>query len=305
LIGPIWPLRAMLFIPATKPDWVRKVGRYAPDAVVLDLEDAVPPAEKVAARASARDAIEMLREMNVPAFVRINPFEEGGAEDVAAVARPGLTGIFLPKVRSAKDIAELDIQLSFAEGCNGLALRSLVIVPIPETAEGMRGVHKIVRASPRVVGAVGLVSGPVAGDFARAAGIRPTEAGLEQMYFASKTVIDCRAAGAMYPLAALMGTRLDDLAAVRALAERARDFGFSGATVIYPSHLAVVQDVFSPSAAEIEDARSLLAAMQEGEARGDGAVNHRGRMVDYAMLARARQILRDAERYGLLSGKQA
>jgi len=295
----IWPLRALLFIPAHKLDWVRKVHRWSPDAVILDLEDAVPPGQKATARAAARDAVAILREAGIPAFVRINSLQTGGADDVQAVAIAGLTGIFVPKVQSAADIREVDTVMSYAEGANGLPLASLAIIAIPETTTGLRLVYEIACASRRVRGAVGLMSGPVSGDFARAVGLHPTDAGFEQMYFASKTIIDCRAAGAAYPLAALVGTVLDDLAAVRVLAERARAFGFTGATVIHPAHVAVVRDVFSPSESEIAEAVGLLTAMRDAEATGSGAVAYRGRMVDYAMLARAEEVLQQARRYGL------
>ncbi len=77
----MWPLRSMLFIPAHKLDWTRRVQRFQPDSVVLDLEDAVPPADKIPARATCREAIGLLHAMGIPAFVRINAVDQGGLED--------------------------------------------------------------------------------------------------------------------------------------------------------------------------------------------------------------------------------
>jgi citrate lyase subunit beta/citryl-CoA lyase len=294
-----WPLRSLLYVPAHKLDWVKKVARHKPDAVILDLEDAVSPAQKVGARETAREGIAILSEAGIAPLVRINTLDAGGDEDVYAVAAKGLAGIVLPKVRDAKDVQDLDLVLSYAEGRTSLALRTVAIIPTPETASGLRNTYEIALASPRVVGLVGLVGGPIAGDFARAAGFHPTMEGSEQLYFASKTVLDSRAAGAAFPIAAVIGTKLDDLAAVRLLAERAKTIGFKGAMVIHPSHAAVINDVFSPSALEVEDAVDLLDAMERAEAAGDGAIAHRGRMVDYAMIDRAKEIQSLAERYGL------
>ena len=294
-----FPLRSMLYIPAHKLDWVRKVSRHSPDAVILDLEDAVSPAQKITARAAAREGIQILRDAGIAPLVRINAMEVGGGEDAAAVMTDGLCGIVQPKVRGAADVRELDVALSFAEGRAGLPLRSIAIIATPETASGLRNTYKIALASPRVTSLVGLVGGPVAGDFARAAGFRPTMEGSEQLYFASKTMLDCRAAGIEFPISALIGTRLDDLAAVRMLAERAKTLGYTGSMVIHPSHAAVVNAVFSPSEAEISDAVDLLDAMQRAEQAGDGAIAHRGQMVDYAMVDQAKATLNLAARYGI------
>jgi citrate lyase subunit beta/citryl-CoA lyase len=295
----IWPLRSLLFIPAPKLDWVCKAARTSPDAVILDLEDAVLPVHKSAAREAAREGIGLLAEMGIAPFVRINSLDEGGYDDLLAVTDPKLVGIVLPKVRGPADVAELDLALGYAEGKAGAPFRSVAIIATPETTTGLRTTYEIACASRRVKGLVGLVGGAVAGDFARAAGIRPTPEGLEQLYFASQTVIDSRAAGAIYPVSALIGTRLDDLVAVRQLAERAKTLGFTGSLVIYPTHATIVNEVFSPSAEEIAESGELLAAMRRAEAAGDGAVTHRGRMVDIAMLERAKETLRQAQRYGM------
>ena len=293
------PLRSLLYMPAPKLDWVRKVSRHKPDAVILDLEDAVAPAQKSAARAMAREGIGLLQQAGIAPFVRVNTLDNGGQDDVLSVMSDGLAGIVQPKVCGAQDVRDLDVALSYAEGQSGLTLRSVGIIPTPETVSGLRNTYKIAKASPRVIGLVGLVGGVIAGDFARAAGFRPTMEGSEQLYFASKTVLDSRAAGRAFPVSALIGTRLDDLDAVRTLAMRAKAIGYTGSMVIHPTHAPVVNEVFSPSTDEISDAVDLLDAMRRAEAAGDGAIAHRGRMVDYAMVDRAKEILDLASRYDL------
>lgn len=292
----MWPLRTMLFIPAHKLDWVRKVSRYAPDSVVLDLEDAVPPQLKFQAREMAREAIGLLKDQGIPAFVRINALGHGGEDDVPAIAVEGFSGVMLPKARSAEEVRMLDRLLGYAEGKAGLAFGSVAILPLPETAEGLWAARDLAAASTRCRGLLGVVGGPVAGDVARAMGFRPTLEGSEQLYLASKTVLDSRAGGAPYPLASLIGTALDDHASVRMLAARAKSFGFTGAVLIHPSHVAVAAEVFAPSEEEVAYFSGLVAAMREAERRGDGAVTYAGAMVDYAMLPLAEEVLREAER---------
>ena len=291
-----WPIRTMLFIPAHKLDWVRKVGRYRPDAVVLDLEDAVPPALKKEARGLARQAIGLLRDQDIAAFVRINALGEGGADDVPELATPGFSGVMLPKANDVEQIRLLDRLLCHAEGKAGLPLDSVAIMPLPETARGIWGARHLAAASPRCRGIIGVISGPVSGDVARAVGFRPTMEGSEQLYVASKMVLDSRAGGAPYPMGSLIGTALDDLDGVRTLARRAKAFGYSGAVLIHPSHVAVAAEVFAPTAEEVDYYRGMIEAMREAQARGDGAVSYRGMMVDYAMLPLAQEIVAEAER---------
>lgn len=295
----MWPLRSMLFVPAHKLDWARKAPRFGPDSVVLDLEDAVPPTEKVAARATAREAIAFLHGACIEPFVRINALDAGGREDVPEICVPGLAGIMLPKSRSAADIRELDVLLSYGEGRAGMPLRSVAIMVLPETAEGLWAARDLASASPRVKGIAAVVGGPVIGDVARAAGFRPTMEGLEQFYLASKLVLDSRAAGALYPMASIIGTRLDDHDHVRRLAERAKSLGFTGCVLIHPSHVAVANEVFTPDAEEVAYYAGLVQAMREAEAAGSGAVTYRGQMVDYAMLPIAEEVLREARRFGV------
>jgi citrate lyase subunit beta/citryl-CoA lyase len=292
----MWPLHSMLFIPAHKLDWVRNVARFAPDSVVIDLEDAVPPPLKKEARGMAREGIALLEKAGIPAFVRINAWSEGGPEDVVAVATKGFSGVMLPKARDVGQIRELDATLAYAEGAAGLPYRSVAIMPLPETAEGLQDARNLAAASPRCRGIIGIVGGAVSGDVARAMGFRPTLEGTEQLYLASKMVLDSRAGGAPYPMASIIGTALDDLDTVRRLATRAKALGFSGAVLIHPSHVKIADEVFAPTAEEVEYYSGLIEAMREGERRGDGAVRYRGLMIDYAMLPEAEAVLREAKR---------
>lgn len=294
-----WPLRSMLFVPGQKPDWIRKAPRFKPDALIIDLEDAVPPAEKVAARGTTREGIEHCRSIGLAATVRINHAEAGGLDDILAITVPGLVAIIHPKTRTVAEVHALDRALSYAEGAAGMQPGTVGMLLLPETAEGMRDAGQLAAASPRVRGIFGAFGGPLVGDIARAFGYRPTYGGQEQHYLASKLVLDSRAEGREYPVCGIIGTRLDELDVVRELITRARDFGYTGCALIHPSHVAIANEVFTPTADDIDYASGLIAAMAEAERTGAGAVAFRGTMVDYAMLPSAHATLAEARRRGL------
>ena len=297
----MWPLRTMLFIPAHKTEWARKVERFAPDSVVVDIEDALPREMKVEGRAMAREMIGILKDKGIPAFVRINALSDIGAEDIPEIVVDGLSGIMLPKADSVDEVRQLDLLLAHGEGRAGLPLGTVAIMPLPETARGMADARDLAAASERCRGIIGVMGGPIIGDVARAVGFQPSLEGPEQFYLASKMVLDSRAGGAPYPLASIIGTKLDDLDAVRLLTRRAKAFGFSGAVLIHPTHVAVAAEVFTPTPEEAEYFAGLIEAMREAEARGDAAVSYRGAMVDYAMLPHAHEVVRDAERRGVIA----
>jgi len=292
----MWPLRSLLYVPAHRRDWVAKAIRVSPDAVILDVEDSVPPQHKPAARALLREEISELKAAGVFAFVRINAIGEGAELDVAAAVTDGLAGVKLPKAGKPEQIQLLHDWLSYHEGRAGLEHGSVSIMPIPETAEGLYRGHELAKASSRVKALCGVISGPVGGDVAQAFGFRPSMGGLEQLFLNSKTVLDSRSAGAMYPVAGVFGMKMDDMGEVESVIQRARDVGYAGVCVMHPSHVAVANRVLRPSAEEIEYFRGMLDAFAEAERAGLGAVSYRGAMIDYAMLPRARDVVAEAER---------
>jgi citrate lyase subunit beta/citryl-CoA lyase len=293
----MWPIRSALFVPAHRRDWVAKAIRVAPHAVVLDIEDSVPPQFKPQAMGYLHAEIHELRDAGVGAFVRIQPLFDGTSAEIDAAVTDGLTAIVMPKVATPDEIRRVHDLLSHAEGRSGLPLGTVGILPLPETAQGMHDAYNLAKASPRVRGIHGAISGPVSGDFARAFGFRATAGGEEQLYLASKLVLDSRAGGAIYPIAGIFGTAQDDLAAVEALIRKARDFGYTGVAVMHPTHVPIANKVFRPTEQEVAYFTGLLAAFEEAEKAGLGAVSYQGAMVDYAMLPLAKEILAEAARH--------
>ena len=287
----MWPIRASLFVPAHRPDWVAKALRVAPGGVVLDIEDSVPPEHKPAAMKHLHAEIAELKAAGVAAFVRVNPLHDGTDSEIAAAMTDGLTAIVLPKAGTVAEIRRLHDLLSYHEGRARLPHGSVGILPLPETAEGMLHAADLAGASPRVKGLHGAISGPVSGDFARAFGFRDTMEGSEQLYLASKLVLASRAAGAMYPIAGIFGTPIEDTDAAERLIRRAKEIGYAGVAVMHPSHVAIAKAVYRPTPEERTYFQGMLDAFATAEKAGLGAVRYHGAMVDYAMLALAREVL--------------
>jgi len=284
----------MLFVPGSRPDRFAKAVASGADAVIIDLEDAVADDGKVRARRDAAEAVTALGSApGCALFVRINALESwAAAEDVRAVVRPGLAGIVLPKVSGPADVALLDRWLGWSEAEAGLPAGGLAIVPVLETASALRAAHEVGAASRRVM-CLGALSARD-GDVQRAVGFRWTAEGAETLSLRSRALLDARAAGTPNPVTGLW-TAIGDLEGLRRFAEQNRDLGYEGMMAIHPSHVPVVNAVFSPTEEELDRDRRLVGRMERAQAAGTGAAVFEGAMVDEAMLASARARL---ARYG-------
>lgn len=285
------PYRSILFVPGHKPAWIDKALAAGADCLVLDLEDSVPADLKQGARQTVADSIRAVRarDPRVGLFVRVNPLDTrltGG--DLETVVVPGLTGVFAPKISQATDVLRYDALLDHFEERNGVSGLEY-IVPV-EMIGAIQNAREIALSSPRV----GAMIGPTAehADIARAVGYRWTPEGDETLYLRSRILLACREAG-IHPLTGLW-ERLDDLAGLEAFAEKGRQLGFRGMIAIHPSHVATVNGVFSPSAADVEFHQGLVAAYERAAAAGDGAVRYRGVHIDKAHSDTAREWLEHA-----------
>ncbi|MBI4307416.1 MAG: CoA ester lyase [Chloroflexi bacterium] len=290
------PVRSALYVPGNKLDWMRKAPRYGADALVFDLEDSVPPAEKATARKLVRQALDEMGAQHT-LIVRVNGVDTGmTADDLEAVTCGGLYGVFLPKTRGPEDVVEADVLLTAFERRVGLALGRTVIVPGLETARAMREAHEVFTASPRVEHSGAVVSR--GGDIARALSMVWTRDGRESLFLRSKVLLDARAAGLRYPMGGLW-TDIQDLDGLRAFATEMRQIGYTGLRLIHPSHVPVVNEVFTPTAEEIAYWKGLTEALAEAEKRGTTAITYQGDMVDTAMVKTGRQVLALARKLGL------
>ncbi|HEV8717328.1 MAG TPA: CoA ester lyase [Candidatus Binatia bacterium] len=294
--------RSILFVPGNRPDWIDKAPKYGPDALILDLEDAVPNVEKVEARKTVRAGIERSRERGVPIVVRVNGINTGlTGEDVEAIVTNGLVAVAIPKLERAEEVLKVDAWIELFERKAGMPIGGVEIVALPETARGIMNIYQLATACPRVGNIVGGV-GARSGDVTKAIGYKWTRAGLETLYMASHMLLAARAAGIEYPLGG-GSLEVGDTELVRAQLQRAREVGYRGALLIHPSAVPIANEVFAPSQEEIEWNKGVLRAMAEAEQAGRAAVTYDGMMIDYAHVRNALDLLHQAEAFGLTVGE--
>jgi citrate lyase subunit beta/citryl-CoA lyase len=291
------PLRSLLFVPGNKPTWMEKALGYGADALIFDLEDSVPVADKPAARPLVRAALARLYQRGPLLTVRINAVETGMAgDDLETIVAPELAAIVAPKIEAPQDVAVLDTLLTQCERRAGLPIGHIEILPTLETAKGIYHAYQIATSSPRVQ-TLSAAAGK-GGDTARSLGYRWSKDGTETLYIRSKVLLEARAAGMAYPLIASWFD-IADLDGLRTDARLNRQLGYSGQLVIHPSHVPVVNEIFTPTAEEIAYYQGLLTAMETAERQGTAAVTYAGAMVDIAMVKTAQQILALARTIGV------
>ena len=282
-------LRSMLFTPGNNLRMIYKAGTLGADAVILDLEDAVPMTEKETARIFVRDSIEQVAASGAQVFVRTNAFTTGLAEeDLNWTVQARLGGVVLPKVESRDEVLEAERLITALEKERGLEPGSLVMVPTLESARGVVSVYEIATASKRIAA---LAFGAL--DFTRDMGTTVSREGTELFYARSRIAIVARAAGIQ-----AIDTPWIDIADQEGLiqeAKTARQLGFRGKLLIHPSQIEPVNRVFSPSEGEIEYARKVVKAFKEAEARGLGAISLEGKMIDIANFRQAEELIAWAE----------
>ena len=293
------PLRTMLYVPANKEEWIRKAPKYQADAIILDLEDSVPMDQKEMARDIVSRVIPELAASGVTVIVRVNDLSTGMTEDdLSCSVSEGLYSISLPMTTGPQDVMELDRLISVEEDRKKMLSRCVLIDPGMETATGIRSAYQIGLASDRVAH-MG-VGGGKGGDIARALGYRWTPQGTETLFIRSKVLLDARAAGVPYPVTGLWQD-IADKEGLKDFAIKSRDIGYNGMSVIHPSHIPIVNDVFSPTKEEISEWVGIIDAMNHAQSSGGAAVSYNGSMVDIAHEKTAKEMLEFARELGLYS----
>jgi citrate lyase subunit beta / citryl-CoA lyase len=287
------PVRSLLFVPANREDRMRKSLTVGADAVVFDLESAIPRGEAEPARAMVRRVVAARQGERPAIFVRVSEVDADDFEpDLDAAMASGLDGILLPQVRHTGDVEAASAALDQRDPDE-----RVVLVPLIETASAARTAYEIATASRRVAYLGGGVSRD--GDIARSIGYRWTPEGTETLFLRSKILLDARAAGVVNPISGIWGI-VDDLEGLRAFATQARDLGYEGLMCIHPTHVPVIHEVFTPSGDDIAHWRSVVDAMAEAEQQGLGAIRLDGRLIDVAHVHTARRNLARAERLGVI-----
>ncbi len=281
------PHRSALFVPARERRMLAKATTSSADCLWLDLEDSVSAQEKAAARELVREALPSYGDKAV--YVRVNALSTGETlADLRAVVRPGLDGVVLAKTDSAKDIHIVEYLLQLAERENGQPDGATTVLATIESVAGIANCREIFRASPRVTGV--LLGTAQDGDTQRDVGYQWTPEGTETAYIRGHILVQARAAGLCHLFEGPYVRHQDDDGLIRD-ARLGRQFGYTGKAAIHPRQVDIINDVFSPTEAELSYYRELAAAMEAAYANGRAAVTFDGRMVDTAMLAYAQGVL--------------
>jgi citrate lyase subunit beta/citryl-CoA lyase len=282
------PRRSRLYAPGNSPRILVGIELHGADCVLVDLEDSVPPAEKAAARVLVKHLLTAIDFPN-EVWVRINPLSLGGADDVREVLLARPHGVALPKAESKGDVVALSKELAKVEKEIGASVGLTWIMPILETGKGVLHAEEIASADPRVV-----VVAFGAEDYTRDVGARRTPEAL--LFARSMIVAAAKAAGVQ--ASDTVYANVDDEAGLAAEAKLARDLGFDGKGAIHPAQVPTLHAAFTPSEKEMEEARRVVAAAEEAEARGIGAIAIGGKMIDRPVLERAKRAIKLAERLG-------
>ena len=276
-----------MFVPVNVEKFVKTGADRGADGIILDLEDAVAPSQKDAARGMIADAIPHVSRKGADVLVRVNRPWRMMVRDIEAAVIPGVSALVLTKVDSADHVLAVAEMVDELEAERNIPHGAVKLYVLVETTRGFFQMPEIARAHPRIVG-MSLGSE----DFAADAGMQADPEGLfypkQQMLFAA------RAAGIM-PMG-FVGSIADfrDQEAFRVIVRRSRRLGFVGASAIHPLQIQVLNEEFSPDPAEVERAQRMVAAYDEAYARGLGAVQFEGAMIDVPVVNRARNVLNRA-----------
>jgi citrate lyase subunit beta/citryl-CoA lyase len=267
----------MLYVPANVPRFVAKAPGSGADAVILDLEDSVPPDRKAEARAALAEAVPAIRAGGPEVLVRVNRPPRLAVPDIEAAMAAGAQGILLTKVLGPDHV-------TLAAEILAEAPQPMRLIPMVETASALAQVEAIARATPLIAG---LLIG--AEDLAAECNAAADD---ELIVLAKRRMVLAAYGAGVTPFGTL-GTVADyrDPDRVRDLVARSKRSGFLGATCVHPALVPVLNEGFSPSAEEVDLARRQLAAAEAAAREGRGSFNVDGRMVDEPVLIRARRTL--------------
>lgn len=281
------PYRSLLFVPGHKREWIDKALKSDADAIIIDLEDSVPAADKELARANARDALER-HDGGKGILVRPNALDTTHfGRDVAEVTHANLDAFLLPKLFSRDDVVRFDALVSAAELDNRVTRGTVQLMPSLETAASIAKVEEIL-AGPRVGGVMAAAAKDA--DVSREVGFRWSAQGLETLYLRSKVVVAARSAGIRTIVLGLW-QEVRNLEGMRTFAQDNSALGYTGQVLIHPSHAPVANEEYGLTESLREYYAGLVDAFEDGERNGHGAVTYRGDHIDLAHANHAREAL--------------
>ncbi|MBE6544463.1 MAG: CoA ester lyase [Ruminococcaceae bacterium] len=287
--------RSLLFLPGNNPNMLINAAYLGSDAVIFDLEDAVSPAEKDAARILVRNTLKYMA-LGCEKIVRINSVDTSfWKADIDYILPQGPQLVLLPKVSMASDVLIVDAYMTEVENRLGLEKGSVGIMPLIETALGVENAFSIATSCDRVK-ALFLGAEDLTADLQ----CKRTKEGKEIEYARTRLVVAARAAG--IDVYDTPFTDVNDDEGIVVDANYAKSLGFTGKASISPRHVEVINEVFSPTMAEIEYAYDVIEAINTAKKQGKGAISLNGKMIDAPIVARAERTIAMAKALGIKRG---
>lgn len=288
------PIRSFLFVPGNKPSWIEKSVTAKADALILDLEDSVPPDQKVEARGIVQSKLAFLAERGQRTWVRINRSPHlYDFDDMMAVVSAEVEGVFISKPCGPEDVDTAASMLAEVEWRKGLPVGSTKLIPLLETARSLQFAYEIGLRErvPFLVGATAKNA-----DVARALGTIWTPGGRETAYLKSRIVMAARAAGKL-PIGGVW-QQVHDLEGLRKSSQLDRELGMSGELSLHPSNVAILNEIYSPSPEQVAFYKGMVAALDAAQAQGRASCVYDGEHIDIAHVKTAREIIALAESFG-------
>jgi citrate lyase subunit beta/citryl-CoA lyase len=281
--------RSMLYVPASSPRFIEKAGTRGADAIILDLEDSVAEEQKAAARKRLAEAVPFLSRSGTDVWVRVNRPLTLAVADVQAATCAGAIGILLAKTEGPEHV-RLIAEVADEEERHIGRVDGLKIIAVIETPAAVFRAREIAASDKRVIG---MLAG--AEDLATCMEAMPSAETLRM----PKLLIHLAAKAADRFSFGTLGTVADfaDIGLIQKLAEEARRHGFDGATCIHPSVVPVLNQAFTPSQSDIDNASGIIAAAKEAHAAGAGATTYKGKMIDEPVVERAKRLVARANFY--------
>lgn len=285
------PVRSLLFVPGNRESWIEKSIASGADALILDLEDSVPVDLKVEAREIVKSKLSWLADKEQRVYVRINKSSYiYDFKDILAVVGPYIEGIVISKPCGPEDIHAVSMLLSEAESRIGLPVGTTQVIPLLETARSMELAYEIAKCD-RVSAICGCSAKNA--DVARALGYQWSAAGRETLYLKSRTVMAARAAGKL-PIGGIW-QQVHDLDGLRESSKLDRELGMAGTLALHPTNVPIMNEVYSPSADEVEFYKGMIEALNKAQSEGKAATIYDGEHIDIAHIKTAKEIIELAE----------
>ncbi|WP_043808409.1 HpcH/HpaI aldolase/citrate lyase family protein [Rhodococcus triatomae] len=274
--------RSLLYVPANRDRFVRSAASSAADAVILDLEDAIPESHKTTAREALSEAVTTLRGSTASVLVRVNRPWGLMIRDLEAAVEAGVDAVVVPKSDDPAVIRTVDEALTEME--SDALHEPISLIPLIETVQGVRRADAVVAASDRVIAASTGI-----GDLSLDLGASPNSPAIEQAFV--EVVQAARACGRTPLGLAGLIVSYQDHEAFRSLAARSKAMGSRGASCIHPSQVSALNEVFGPSTEDLEQARRLVAGYEDAARDGRGSIMLDGTFIDNANYQHARHLL--------------